>query len=74
MKLRKIGYIDLLMSRYTAKIPQNDVEEWTPLGSKALMMVFALLPISMVSSALIFISETIQVGIKNRLKKNEQKV
>ena len=57
MKLRKIGYTDQLMRRYTRKIPKNDVEEWTPLGSKAMVMLFAVLIVSMASSAVIFITE-----------------
>ena len=45
------------MRRYTRKIPKNDVEEWTPLGSKAMVMLFAVLIVSMASSAVIFITE-----------------
>ena len=57
MKLRKIGFIDQLMRRYTRKLPQNDTEEWTPLESKAMLMLFAVLILSMASSIVIFITE-----------------
>ena len=56
------------MRRYTRKIPKNDVEEWTPLGSKAMLMLFAVLIVSMASSAVIFITELtlnlVQAGTK----------
>ena len=57
MKLRKIGFIDQLMRRYTRKLPKNDAEEWTPLESKAMLMLFAVLILSMASSIVIFITE-----------------
>ena len=40
LKLRKIGFIDQLMRRYTRKFPKNDAEEWTKSSVRPNCMFF----------------------------------